>query len=69
MLLQNQIVSKYLLHVEKVNFLTQAFLSWVFVLDQNLYIESFVKINPSGMFLTSILASTKHLAQMRFFHK
>lgn len=46
----------------------QDFLSWVFILDQNLYTENFVKINASGMFLKSVLAVAKYLAQM-WFHK
>lgn len=65
MLLQSGSVSKFLLHVEKVNFLMQAFLSWVFVLDQNLYTENIV--NVSGLFPKSVLTSTNHPAQMWLF--
>lgn len=61
--LQTGSVSKFFLHVEKVNLLmplSQAFLSWVFVPDQNLYIENIV-------FLKSVLTSTNYPAQMWLF--
>lgn len=63
--LQTGSVSKFLLHVEKVNLLMRAFLSWVFVLNQNLYTENIV--NLSGLFLKSVLSSTNDPAQLWLF--
>lgn len=45
--------------------LMQAFLSWVFVLSQNLYTENIV--NLSGLFLKSVLSSTNDPAQLWLF--
>lgn len=56
-------------HIEKVNFLMQAFLSSVIILDKSLSTKNFAKINAPGLFLKNVLSSEKHFAQMGVFHK